>query len=75
MKIKLVIVVAGAVAMLLMSGCASTTNSSQNPYATAIIAANTVRNAQGLTRNGVNAELNQQLRNWVRNFNRSQGSY
>jgi hypothetical protein len=75
MKIKLAIVVTTAVALLLMSGCASTSNTSQNPYATAIIAANTVRNAQGLTRNGVNAELNQQLKNMLRNYNRSQGSY
>ena len=75
MKIKLTIVVITAVALLLMSGCASTTNSSQNPYATAIIAANTVRNAQGLTRTGVNAELNQQLKNLLHNYNRSQGSY
>jgi|688.fasta_scaffold1158707_1 hypothetical protein len=72
---KRITIAAVTAIMLILPGCASTTNSSQNPYATAIIAANTVRNAQGLTRNGVNAELNQQLKNWVRNFNRSQGSY
>ena len=72
---KRITIAAVTAIMLILPGCASTTNSSQNPYATAIIAANTVRNAQGLTRNGVNAELNQQLRNMLRNYNRSQGSY
>ena len=62
-------------AVLLISGCASTTNQSQNPFATAIIAANTVRNAQGLTRSGVNAEMNQQLKNLLHNYNRTQGGY
>ena len=72
---KRITIAAVTAIMLILPGCASTTNSSQNPYATAIIAANTVRNAQGLTRNGVNAELNQQLKNMLRNYNRSQGSY
>jgi hypothetical protein len=62
-------------AVLVISGCASTTNQSQNPFATAIIAANTVRNAQGLTRSGVNAEMNQQLKNLLHNYNRTQGGY
>lgn len=74
-QIRIALVITAAVTVILTSGCASTGNTSQNPYATAIIAANTVRNAQGLTRNGVNAELNQQLKNMLRNYNRSQGSY
>ena len=72
---KRITIAAVTAIMLILPGCASTTNPNQNPYATAIIAANTVRNAQGLTRNGVNAELNQQLKNMLRNYNRSQGSY
>ena len=72
---KRITIAAVTAIMLILPGCASTTNQSQNPFATAIIAANTVRNAQGLTRTGVNAELNQQLKNMLHNYNRSQGSY
>ena len=58
----------------MFTGCA-TTQHSQNPVATAIIAHNTVKNAQRLTKAGVRAELNQQAANLLRDYRRSQGGF
>lgn len=67
-------ILAAAIIAMILPGCA-TQNSAQNPVGTAIIAYNTVKNAQQLTGAGVRAELNQKARNVLRDYNRSQGGF
>ena len=62
------------IATISVTGCA-TTQQSQNPVGTAIIAHNTVKNAQQLTGESVRAETQQILKNLLRNYNRSQGGF
>lgn len=59
---------------VILPGCAAT-HTAGNPVGTAIIAANTVKNAQQLTRAGVEAELRQQGINLLRDYNRSKGGF
>lgn len=59
---------------VILPGCAAQ-QSAVNPMGTAIIAYNTAKNAQQLTGAGVRAELEQQGRNLLRNYNRSQGGF
>lgn len=67
-------IAAAVILVLILPGCAAQ-HSAANPVGTAIIAHNTVKNAQQLTRAGVEAELRQQGVNLLRNYNRSQGGF
>lgn len=68
-------ITAAILVVLTASGCATTGPQAQNPVGTAIIAYNTVKNAQQLTGESVKAEGQQMFKNLLRNYNRSQGGF
>jgi len=74
MGTRIAAVILAFILVVTLAGCA-TQRSAANPVGTAIIAHNTIKNAQQLTGAGVRAELDQQARNLLRNYNRSQGGF